>query len=337
MRNLCLNQHKRMDGVLIALILLTLFVLICVGCGEAALAVSVKAFSPTPVEGNVKATFTPESAVTPVPTSSETATPATIPTPTNTVIPTSTVELTFTPTPTPSSTPRPTATPSPTRTPQPTPTPALDVGISDMILNFFYDEDNADEKYSVPFAVEGRVERISDEELELAGGFGDRVTAEVINKEDLSLLSRNNSVSLYCQSADGRSGSVGASIKLKKCTIIFDNGVTPVPTIANTSALEVSLGDMISDYVDNEIRAGAKYAEPFIVLAATVIDTSGGKLVLMQGISYYVVADVSDEDDLSDVGYGDRISLRCESAEGSVDGLPVSIRLRECTLMPSGR
>ena len=201
-----------------------------------------------------------------------------------------------------------------------------------MILNFFYDEVNADAKYAVPFTARGRVERISEEGLELAGGLGDRVTAEVINKEALSILNRNNSVSLYCQSADGRSGSIGASIKLKKCTIIFDSAVTPVPTMATTAAPEVSLGDMISEYVDNEIRADTKYAEPFIVPAATVIETSGGKLVLMQGIYYYVVADVLDEEELLDVGYGDKVSLRCGGAEGSVDVSLISIRLKKCTV-----
>ena len=270
---------------------------------------------------------------TPTPHPSPIATPTAI----NTVIPTATAEPTFTPTPKPSSTPKPTATPNPTKTPQPTPTPALDVGVSDMILNFFYDEVNADAKYAVPFTVIGRVERISEEGLELAGGFGDRVTAEVVNKKALSILSRNSSVSLYCQSADGRSDSIGVSIKLKKCTIILEVAVTPVATMATTVALEVSLGDIISDYVDNEIRADTKYAEPFIVPAATVIETSGKGIVLMEGGFYHVVADVPDKTELLDVGYGDRVSLRCEGAEGSADGLSVSIHLKECTLMPSGR
>ena len=250
------------------------------------------------------------------------------------VAPTATAVPTFTPLPKPSATPRPTATPYVTSTPQPTPTPAQDVGVNDMILNFFYDEVNAGAKYAIPFVVSGRIERISEEGLDLAGGYGDRVVAEIINREALASLARNGSVSLYCQHADGTSGSVGASIRLKECKIIIDSPVTPVPPATTTTTLEVSLGDMLSDYVDNEIRADTKYSESFIVSAATVIETRGSKLVLMEGSSYNVVANIPDEEDLQDIGYGDRIALWCEGAEGNADGLPVSIRLKECTLIP---
>ena len=100
---------------------------------------------------------------------------------------------------------------------------------------------------------------------------------------------------------------------------------------------EVSLGEVASDYMKNEVRADAKYEHSFITTGRVRRIDGNGFLELAGGGRNHVEAFFDNKNDLLQIDRGDSISLLCHSADGSSDSLGAFVSLRKCSLVSNGQ
>ena len=98
------------------------------------------------------------------------------------------------------------------------------------------------------------------------------------------------------------------------------------------TATEVSLRELVNDYLTNAVRADVKYESPFLVSGRITEIGSTGVVMLGAGGFNHVEARVTDKTDLLEFDTGNEVHLHCQRAEGSTDSLGAFIYLKGCSV-----
>ena len=104
----------------------------------------------------------------------------------------------------------------------------------------------------------------------------------------------------------------------------------------NEPATDVSLRELVNDYLTNALRADVKYESPFVVSGRITEIRSTGVVLLGAGGFNHVEARVTDKMELLAFDTGNEIHLRCQNAEGSSDSLGAFIYLKGCSVTTEG-